>query len=196
MREIEITRNTRETQIQLRLGLPDSPGPEPEFFEIHTGVPFFDHMLHALLFHGGFSVQLQATGDTEVDDHHTVEDVGIVLGDALRRAVAEFGPVQRFGHEVVPMDDSLGEVAVDAGGRSYLVYRVEYPQQRSGNFDLSLVREFFQGLASHGQVNLHIIGHYGENGHHLAEALFKAAGRALGRAFLPRDSVLSTKGVL
>jgi imidazoleglycerol-phosphate dehydratase len=196
MREIELTRNTRETQIQLRLGLPDSPGEKPEYLDIHTGVPFFDHMLHAFFFHGGFSVQLQATGDTDVDDHHTVEDVGIVLGDGLSKAVAEFGPVQRFGHEVVPMDDSLGEVVVDAAGRSYLVYRVQYPQERAGSFDLSLVREFFQGLAAHGQINLHVIGHYGENGHHLAEALFKAAGRSIGRAFLPREGVLSTKGVL
>ncbi len=196
MREIEVTRNTKETQIELRLGLPDGSSGTPEFMEIETGIPFFDHMLHALFFHGGFSVTLHARGDLAVDDHHTVEDVGIVLGDALAGVTDTFGPVRRYGHETIPMDDSLGEVVVDAAGRSYLVYRVSYPQDRAGQFDLSLVREFFQGLSAHGKLNIHVIGHYGENGHHLAEAIFKAAGRALGSAFLPGKETLSTKGVL
>jgi len=204
MRETEVTRKTKETDISLRLGLPEMtqegvvgvPDDTARSMEIHTGVPFFDHMLHAMFFHGGFSVDLRAVGDIEVDDHHTVEDVGIVIGTALREAVERHGPVRRFGHAVIPMDDALGEVAVDAGGRSFLVYQATYPQDRAGRFDLSLVREFFQGLSSQGRMNIHVIGRYGENGHHLAEALFKAAGRALGSAYLPRETVASTKGVL
>ncbi|MFP4152271.1 MAG: imidazoleglycerol-phosphate dehydratase [Alkalispirochaeta sp.] len=204
MRETEVTRKTNETDITLRLGLPDLTrdgvvgiiDETARVMEIYTGVPFFDHMLHAMFFHGGFSVDLRAVGDVEIDDHHTVEDVGIVIGTALREAVELHGPVRRFGHSVVPMDDALGEVVVDAGGRSYLVYQATYPQDRAGRFDLSLVREFFQGLSSQGRINMHVLGRYGDNGHHLAEALFKAAGRALGSAFLPRETVASTKGVL
>jgi imidazoleglycerol-phosphate dehydratase len=126
-----------------------------------------------------------------------VEDVGIVLGTAFRRIVEEHGPIQRFGHGIVPMDDALGEVVVDAGGRSFLSYRATFPQERAGQFDLSLVREFFQGLSAQAHANIHVIGHYANNGHHLAEAIFKAAGRALKQAYEPagRD-VRSTKGVV
>ena len=202
MRKIEVTRKTKETDISVSIVFPErtkntqsaDPGAA---LEIDTGIPFFDHMMQAMLFHGGFGGEIRANGDTAVDDHHTVEDVGIVLGTAFRHVVEKHGPVERFGHGIVPMDDALGEVVVDAGGRSYLVYRAEYPQERAGTFDLSLVREFFQGFASQGNLNVHVIGHYALNGHHLAEALFKAAGRALGTAFLPRSgAVLSTKGVL
>ncbi len=196
MRVVDVTRETKETQISLRLGLPEEGTRGPQDVTVATGIPFFDHMLHALFFHGGFTVELAARGDIDVDHHHTVEDVGIVIGDALAEAVSRYGPIQRFGHAAIPMDDALGEVIVDACGRSYLVYRVTYPQGWAGNFDLSLVREFFQGFASHGKLNIHVIGHYGENGHHLAEAIFKATGRALGAAYRSRKDVLSTKGVL
>ncbi|MDA3948011.1 MAG: imidazoleglycerol-phosphate dehydratase, partial [Spirochaeta sp.] len=158
MRETEITRKTRETDIVLRLGIAD-PGDAPSTdLHIATGVPFFDHMLTAMLFHGGFFADITASGDIDVDDHHTVEDVGIVLGTAFRRIVEEYGPIQRFGHGIVPMDDALGEVVVDAGGRSFLSYRATFPQDRAGQFDLSLVREFFQGLASQAHANIHVIG--------------------------------------
>lgn len=196
-RTVEITRKTAETDIEARLVLPDPAEPDRErIVQVVTGVPFFDHMLHAMLFHGGFSADIRAVGDTEVDDHHTVEDVGIVLGQALSRAVTEFGPVQRFGQAVVPMDDALAEAVVDASGRAFLVFSASFPQSHAGRFDLALVREFFHGLASHAACNVHIIGRYAENGHHLAEAVFKSAGRALGQAYGPAGTVLSTKGVL
>jgi len=197
MRETEITRKTRETDISVRLGFPEPGDEERGPLRIETGVPFFDHMLTAMLFHGGFSADIKAVGDTAVDDHHTVEDVGIVLGTALRQIVEEHGPIQRFGHGIVPMDDALGEVVVDAGGRSFLSYRATFPQDRAGQFDLALVREFFQGLSAQAHANVHVIGHYADNGHHLAEAIFKAAGRALRGAYLPAEgTVRSTKGML
>lgn len=197
MRQTELTRKTRETDITLRLEIPD-PGNAPSGdLHIATGVPFFDHMLTAMLFHGGFSADITAAGDTDVDDHHTVEDVGIVLGTAFRRIVDEHGPIQRFGHGIVPMDDALAEVVIDAGGRSFLSYRAAFPQERAGRFDLSLVREFFQGLSAQAHANVHVIGHYADNGHHLAEAIFKAAGRALKTAYHPAGgTVQSTKGIV
>lgn len=197
MRTLNTTRTTKETDISAMVGLPDSSvSGEDRRVDVRTGVPFFDHMLHAFLFHGGFTAEIRAKGDLEVDDHHTVEDVGIVLGSLFARVTGEYGPVARFGHALVPMDDALAEVIVDACGRSYLVYNVDFPQGYAGRFDLSLVREFFSGFCANAGVNVHVIGRYGINGHHLAEALFKAAGRALGQAYLPVDSVLSTKGVL
>lgn len=201
MRNLETTRTTKETDITARITLPETvplaaDAAVAQVVQVQTGIPFFDHMLHAFFFHGGFSAEVTARGDTEVDDHHTVEDVGIVIGSLLSRVTGEYGPVRRFGHALVPMDDSLGEVVVDACGRSYLVYQVEYPQTHAGRFDLALVREFFTGLSSHARANVHVLGRYGLNGHHLAESLFKAAGRALGTAYTPSASVLSTKGVL
>jgi imidazoleglycerol-phosphate dehydratase len=159
-------------------------------------VPFFDHMLYAMLFHGGFAGSVRARGDTDVDDHHTVEDVGIVIGQALSEHVERFGPVARFGHAVVPMDDALAETVIDLAGRSFLAFRAEFPQARAGRFDLALVREFFQALAGNARANVHVIGHYGINAHHLSEAIFKSAGRALGAATRPADLVRSTKGTL
>ena len=163
---------------------------------VSTGVPFFDHMLYSMLFHGGFSGEVSAKGDIDVDAHHTVEDVGIVIGQALARVVDEYGPVRRYGHAVIPMDDALAEAVVDAAGRAYLVFNADFPQSHAGAFDLALVREFFQGLSSHAQANVHVHGRYGLNGHHLAEAMFKSAGRALGQAYLPSTTVRSTKGSL
>lgn len=204
MRTVERTRETRETKITARLVLPErsstdgsvSPDGSVREMKIETGIPFFDHMLQAFLFHGGFGAEVSASGDIEVDDHHTVEDTGIVLGSLLRMVPEQYGPVARFGHAIIPMDDALAEVVVDACGRSYLAYQVDYPQAHAGRFDLALVREFFTGLSSHAQANVHVIGRYGLNGHHLAEAVFKAAGRALGQAYLPAEAVRSTKGVL
>jgi len=197
VREISVERKTRETDITVSLGLPDDGTPAGrDAIDVRTGVPFFDHMLTGMLFHGGFGATIAASGDVEIDDHHTVEDVGIVIGTALRRAVEQFGPVRRFGDATVPMDDSLAQTVIDACGRPYLVFRAEFPQAYAGRFDLALVREFFQGLANSAAINLHVIGHYGLNGHHLAEAIFKSAGRALAAAYRPAERVQSTKGVL
>lgn len=186
-------RKTAETQISVDLTVPRS-----EQMEIDTGLPFFNHMLHAMTFHGGFGAKIQARGDVDVDPHHLVEDVGLVLGEALNEALNSLSsPIRRFGHSVIPMDDSLAEVTVDLGGRPYLEYKCDYPQQWAGEFDLSLIREFIYAFSHRGEINIHAECRYGLNGHHMAEALFKALGRALGEA-LETDSryngVPSTKG--
>ena len=150
-----------------------------------------------MAFHGGFSLQIEGKGDLEVDPHHLVEDVGIVLGTAFSRIVEDFGSVARFGHAVIPMDDALSEVTIDACGRPYLVYRADFPQARSGNFDMWLTREFFGGLATSARINLHAECRYGLNSHHMVESLFKATGKALSQAFAPVEGApLSTKGSL
>jgi imidazoleglycerol-phosphate dehydratase len=198
MRILERTRETKETNITAVLTFPDTfprTGTAPAL-SINSGVPFFDHMLTAFSYHGGFGLTVTCEGDTAVDDHHTVEDVGIVLGSLFRQVVQNYGPVLRFGHAIIPMDDSLGEVVVDACGRSFLSWNVTFPQERAGQFDLHLVREFFTAFASEAKINLHLISRYGINGHHLAEALFKASGRALAQAFVPAGTILSTKGSL
>lgn len=199
MRHTEGERITRETSITAALVVPDSfpwPANKERSLEIDTGIPFFDHMLHAFLFHGGFAGKVFCTGDTAVDDHHSVEDTGIVLGQLFRTLVEENGPVMRFGHAVIPMDDALAEAVVDVSNRSALGWQVTFPQERAGTFDLLLVREFFTAFTSEARINLHLISRAGHNGHHVAEALFKAAGRALGAAYVPAGAVLSTKGSL
>lgn len=166
---------------------------------IETGLPFFDHMLNAMAFHGGFYLEVKATGDLEVDPHHLVEDCGIVLGEVLQRYFQSVGAVKRYGNFKVPMDDALGEVIIDVCNRSFLVYQADYPHDRSGNFDMWLLKEFFQGLANQGRINLHCLVHYGENAHHMSEALFKALGKSIKMAYEPlkKDSgQMSTKGVL
>jgi imidazoleglycerol-phosphate dehydratase len=190
---VRASRTTRETEIEVTLDLQPS-----ERLLIDTGVPFFDHMLHAMAFHGGFTLHVGAKGDLEVDAHHTVEDVGLVLGDAFRQLSAQERPRARYGFAVIPMDDALSEAAVDASGRPYLVYHAELPQPWIGSFDVSLVREFLQGLAVRAGINLHARCRYGENSHHMIEALFKALGKALAAAYAPTDetSVRSTKGTL
>jgi imidazoleglycerol-phosphate dehydratase len=196
MREaITIERNTKETQIRLTLGA-DRPGE----ISIKLGLPFFEHLLTALAFHGGFSLQIEGTGDLEVDPHHLVEDVGLVLGDAFLTLLAA-GPVKRYGQFCIPMDDALSEAVVDVCKRPYLVYQAAYPQTHCGSFDLSLIREFLQALANRAQINLHALCRYGANSHHMAEALFKAIGKALWLAYRPAEpgsqggtSGMSTKG--
>ena len=197
MRRIEETRTTGETDITIAIVFPTAGTTEEgQTITVKTGVPFFDHMLHAMLFHGGFSADLTARGDTDVDDHHTVEDVGIVFGRTLLRLREEQGAVRRFGHAVVPMDDALAEVAIDLGGRPYLVYDADYPQTHAGTFDAALVREFFQGVCMGALANIHTQVRSGLNTHHMIEALFKSFGRALAVAVEPVTTLRSTKGVL
>lgn len=188
-RTAQIDRSTKETTVSLTLELHD-----PAEREIASTVPFFDHLLHAMSFHGGFGLGLSAGGDIDVDAHHLVEDVGIVLGQAFLQ-LAE--GVARFGSAVIPMDDSLSEVAVDVCGRPTLVYHAAYPQTTVGTFDLALIREFLLGFVGNARVALHATVRHGENAHHMAESLFKALGRSLGAAYGPADGrVRSTKGLL
>lgn len=197
MRRIEHTRTTKETDISIGFGFPDEEDRDAErAVTIETGVPFFDHMLYAMVFHGGFSGEIRARGDIDVDAHHTVEDVGIVLGRVVSELPTSHGAVRRFGHAVIPMDDALAEVTIDLGGRPYLVYQAEYPQARAGSFDAALVREFFQGLANASGANIHCEVRCGLNTHHMIEALFKAFGRALAEATQQSASIRSTKGLL
>lgn len=192
MHAIELSRTTKETDISLRLDLSST---EP--ISLDTGVPFFGHILSSMAFHGGFALEVDARGDLEVDAHHLVEDVGIVLGDAFRRHFQDNGPVARYGHSVIPMDDALSEVTVDVCERPYLVFAAEFPQAVVGTFPVALVREFMQGLAARAAINLHAHCRYGENSHHMIEALYKALGMALATAYTPRQgSGMSTKGTL
>ncbi len=191
---VTLSRKTRETTVDVGLSLPE--GVTQDAVSVETGVPFFDHMLHALAFHGGFPMSVRASGDTDVDAHHTVEDVGIVLGRALHEAGAKREALARFGHCVLPMDDALSEATVDFGGRAVCVYRATYPQPTVGTFDTALVREFFIALASNAAATMHLECRYGENSHHMVEALFKATGRALSQAFAPAGGIVSTKGAL
>ena len=187
-------RSTRETSIELALTFSEKR-PLRDEYRISTGLPFFDHMLLAMAYHGGFHLDLNARGDIDVDPHHVVEDTGIVLGEALLELASP--GIARYGFSVIPMDDALSEAVIDVCKRPYLVYRAEYPQAYAGQFQLALVEEFFQALASNGRMNLHLHCRYGRNGHHMAESLFKAFGRALGAAYtLLGDESLSTKGML
>ncbi len=191
-RTIKAERITKETNISIILNMDGSE------VSVDTGIPFFDHMLTAMAFHGNFSLSVAASGDIEVDPHHLVEDTGIVLGTALLDTVTTYGPVVRFGHAVIPMDEALSEVTIDAGGRGSAVLRAAFPQEYSGNFHMPLLREFFIALASAGKMTLHLECRYGKNSHHMAESLFKALGKALSAAFCLSGAgeVLSTKGKL
>lgn len=190
-----IERSTKETQITATVNLSSRDAPE-----ISTGLPFLDHMLHAMAFHGGFSLSLRATGDLDVDPHHVVEDTGLVIGAALEEILRTGGPVRRFAHAVIPMDESLGEAVVDVCGRPTLVYDADFPQDYAGDFGMWLFREFFSGLSMSARIALHLHCRYGENAHHMIEALFKALGRALGEAYAPRAgegiASMSTKGAI
>ena len=189
-----IERRTAETDIELELGL-DGSGES----EVATGVGFFDHMLNALARHGLFDLRVKCAGDLEVDPHHTVEDVGICLGQAVDQALGDKAGLQRFGHSYVPMDDALARVVVDLSGRSYLVLQAAFDAERVGDFPVALVREFFRAVADHGRLNLHIDLLRGTDAHHSIEAIFKAFGRALDQASQRSgrvEGIPSTKGSL
>jgi imidazoleglycerol-phosphate dehydratase len=190
-----VTRNTAETQITVRLNL-DGSGAS----KLHTGIGFFDHMLDQIARHGMMDLDIHAIGDLHIDGHHTVEDVGITLGQALRLAVADKKGLCRYGHAYVPLDEALSRVVVDLSGRPGLVMNVPFKSSAIGSFDSQLVHEFFQGLVNHAFITLHIDNLRGENAHHQAESVFKAFARALRQALAldPRapHTIASTKGSL
>lgn len=194
-RTASIERNTLETQVRIDINL-DGSGQA----DLQTGVPFFNHMLEQIARHGMLDLTIQAEGDLEIDAHHTVEDVGITLGQALREAVGDKRGILRYGHAYVPLDEALSRVVIDLSGRPGLEYEVTYPRARIGDFDVDLIREFFQGLVNHAAMTLHVDNLRGRNAHHIAETAFKAFGRAL-RMACERDpraegSMPSTKGTL
>lgn len=195
-RSASIARKTAETDIRLRLRL-DGRGEHA----IATGLPFLDHMLTQVARHGHYDLTVEATGDLQVDFHHTVEDLGIALGEAVSQALGDRAGIVRYGAARVPMDDALASVVVDLSGRPYLVFQApQLKGERVGDFDLDLVREFFQGLANHLRATLHVQVEYGQNLHHMVEAAYKALGRALGQATSVdpglQGAVPSTKGSL
>ncbi|MFP4166408.1 MAG: imidazoleglycerol-phosphate dehydratase HisB [Opitutales bacterium] len=194
-RTAEVTRNTKETRIHLELAIDGSGSAE-----VDTGIPFFDHMLTLLARHGLFDLKLSAEGDINVDYHHTVEDTGIVLGQAVREALAEKRGIRRYGFFLLPMDECLARVALDLSNRAAFVYRVECRESMVRDFNIGLVKEFFQAFANTAACNLHINLEYGEEPHHIAEAVFKSFARALDVATQidPRlgETVPTTKGTL
>jgi len=193
-RSASIERVTNETRIRLELDV-DGTGKAV----ICTSVPFLDHMLNLFARHGLFDLNVEASGDIDIDFHHTVEDIGIVLGEAFKQALGDKKGIRRYGQASVPMDETLASVAIDISGRPYLVYHVTLPKVKIGEFDVELAREFFQAFVNHCGLNLHINVMYGENVHHIIEACFKAVARAMDVATQldPRvEGVMSTKGVL
>jgi len=193
-RTASIDRSTRETAIQVSLAL-DGSGQH----EIATGVAFFDHMLTQIARHGFFDLTIQAKGDLEVDAHHTVEDVGICLGEAFKQALGDKSGIRRYGRGTMPMHESLAAVVLDFSGRPFLVWHVDLPKAQIGTFDLELVQEFFTAFCNHAGANIHVNLAYGDNLHHIVEAIFKALARALDEATQldPRvQGVLSSKGAL
>jgi imidazoleglycerol-phosphate dehydratase len=195
MRQAQVTRNTLETQISVKLNL-DGSGKS----KLATGIGFFDHMLDQVARHGMIDMEIEAKGDLHIDAHHTVEDVGITLGQAFAEALGDKKGVRRYGHAYVPLDEALSRVVVDLSGRPGLEYAVDYARGLVGEFDIDLVHEFFQGFANHALVTLHIDNFKGRNAHHQAETIFKAFGRALRMAseMDPRaaGALPSTKGSL
>ena len=195
MRSATLTRKTAETAISVTINL-DGTG----LYDNQTGVGFFDHMLDQLARHSLIDMTIRATGDLHIDDHHTVEDVGITLGQALTQALGDKRGIRRYGSCHLPMDDAQVRAALDLSGRPYVQFNLTFPTQKIGTFDTELVREFFQALATHGGITLHIDQLHGFNSHHIAEAAFKAVARALREAVEidPRkaDAIPSTKGAL
>lgn len=193
-RTARITRTTRETQITLAVNI-DGSGRST----IETGIPFFNHMLELLAKHGLFDLTVKATGDLDVDYHHTVEDVGLVLGEALDKALGDRKGITRYGFSLLPMDEALCQVAIDLGGRPYFVYRIANKKKKIRDFDVFLLKHFFESLARNARMNLHIDQPYGEDVHHVYEAMFKGTARALYMACArdPRVSgVPSSKGLV
>lgn len=192
-RESEVVRKTKETEIRVRWNL-DGEG----VYRVSTGIPFFNHMLELFVRHGFFDIDIEAAGDIDIDYHHTIEDVGITMGKALRDALPAFEGIRRYGHSLLPMDESLCMVAIDMSGRPGLVWNGDVTG-RLGTFDGEVVKEFFQGFVNEARITLHVNLLYGDNLHHRIEAIFKAFGRALKEASSGDDAikgVLSTKGVL
>jgi imidazoleglycerol-phosphate dehydratase len=194
-RMAQVERNTLETAIKVSLNL-DGIGNGV----FRTGVPFLEHMLDQVARHGLVDMQIEAKGDTHIDDHHTVEDVGIVLGQAISQALGDKKGIRRYGHAYVPLDEALSRVVIDFSGRPGLEYHASYPRPRIGEFDVDLIHEFFQGFANHAKATIHIDSLRGKNAHHIAETIFKAFGRALRMAMEvdPRMGGImpSTKGSL
>ena len=193
-RSATIKRSTKETEISITLDL-DGRGAH----EIASGVPFLDHMLTQIARHGFFDLQVRAAGDLEIDAHHTVEDLGICLGEAFKQALGDKSGVRRYGRGTMPMHEALAAVIIDFSGRPFLVYNVPLPKAQIGNFELELVEEFFTAFCNHAGANLHVNLAYGDNLHHIVEAVFKAFARALDEATQldPRvEGVLSSKGTL
>ncbi|PWE30512.1 imidazoleglycerol-phosphate dehydratase HisB [Maritimibacter sp. 55A14] len=195
MRSATITRKTAETEIRVEIDLDGSGS-----YANATGVGFFDHMLDQLARHALIDMKLSCTGDLHIDDHHTVEDCGIALGQALAQAMGDKRGIRRYGACLLPMDDALVRAALDLSGRPYLVWSLDMPTPKIGSFDTELVREFFQALSTHAGITLHVTALAGINSHHIAEAAFKAVARALRDALEPdprrSDAVPSTKGTL
>ena len=194
-RTASITRNTNETQIEIELNL-DGTGKA----DFQTGVPFLDHMLDQITRHGLLDLKIDAKGDLEIDAHHTVEDIGITLGQAVAKAIGDKKGIVRYGHAYVPLDEALSRVVIDFSGRPQLVEEVQYTGKNIGSFETELVHEFFQGFCNHALVTLHIDNLRGRNSHHIVETIFKAFGRALRMAIAidPRNdgAIPSTKGSL
>lgn len=195
-RQAKVERKTKETQIRVELTLPDDA---PQRTHVATPVPFLSHMLEAFAKHGALQLRVEATGDTEIDDHHTVEDIGLVLGSAIDRALGDRRQIQRFGHFSLCMDETLVECAIDLGGRPYLVFELPVLAGRwLGRFDCELVREFFMALSVQAKMNLHLHLRAGGNAHHVTEAAFKAFARAFRMACAPDvgAGIPSTKGAV
>ena len=194
-RTASVERNTNETQISIQLNL-DGTGQS----SLKTGLPFFEHMIDQIARHGMLDLTIDAKGDLEIDAHHTVEDVGITLGQAFSQAIGDKTGVVRYGHAYVPLDEALSRVVIDFSGRPGLEFRVDFPRARVGDFDVDLTHEFFQGFVNHANVSLHIDSLFGVNSHHIAETIFKAFGRALRMAAAPDERmqgiIPSTKGSL
>jgi len=191
----QVTRNTKETQITVSVNLDGSGAARFE-----TGIPFLEHMLDQIARHGLIDLDISAKGDLHIDAHHTVEDLGIAFGQAFAKAVGDKQGIRRYGHAYVPLDEALSRVVIDLSGRPGLEYRVEYPRARVGEFDVDLVREFFQGFVNHALATVHVDSISGQNAHHIVETVFKAFGRALRMALEPdarmAGVVPSTKGSL
>ena len=195
MRHAEVTRNTLETRISLKIDL-DGTGKA----SLDTGVPFLDHMLEQVARHGMIDLHVSAKGDLHIDAHHTVEDIGITVGQAFAQAVGDKKGLRRYGHSYVPLDEALSRVVVDLSGRPGMEFNVEFRRARIGEFDVDLINEFFQGFVNHAMVTLHVDNLSGRNAHHQAETIFKAFGRALRMAAEPdpraAGTIPSTKGSL
>jgi len=195
MRTAEVVRDTKETKIRVRVNLDGAGGAR-----LSTGIPFLEHMLEQLARHAMLDLEVDAQGDLQIDAHHTVEDIGITLGQAVGKAIGDKAGVRRFGHAYVPLDEALSRVVVDFSGRPGLTYNVAFKRALIGEFDADLVHEFFQGFVNHAQVTLHIDNLRGDNAHHQCETMFKAFARALRMAAEPdpraAGAIPSTKGTL